>query len=115
MSMSNFKLRYLNDDPKIPSLKEYDLVLEGCLAGALAFYVSDGIAHVYNVYLDEDYRGNGYFRDWLTETFKGVVAYDVLHKKEAYWASLGEYKLHPNDKEDFEEMVFTEEEILNAE
>jgi hypothetical protein len=109
MSLPNFKLRFLHCDVKKPELKEYEIILDGTPAGALAFFNSEGIAHVYNVYLDEEWRGNGIFRTWLTDTFEGVVAYDVLVKKEAYWASLGEYKLHPNDPViNFEDMVFIE-------
>jgi hypothetical protein len=112
MSSRDFKLRYLEKDRLKPVLKEYDIIYDGYFIGVISFHVSDGCAHIYNVYLDEDWRGNSIVREWLIDTFESVVAYDVLPHKEAYWAALGEYRLHPNGHADpFADIVFTVEEL----
>ena len=113
MSSKNFRLKFTGLDREKPGLKEYDIFIDDFLAGAVAFLVTDGVMHIYNAYLDEEWRGGGLFREWLLSFNLEIDAHDVLHDKEGSWSSLCvNYSMHKNSKPlDFEDMVFTAEEL----
>lgn len=97
--MSYAMLRYerlsniiMNQDSVFGNLEvhEYGLFLGQIDIGVMEMAMDETHVFIFNVYLEEDYRGEGIFTRWLKSLEKVIVAFQPVVGAEDYWKRIAD-------------------------
>jgi len=64
---------------------EYTLYLDNYDIGVMEMAMDETHVFIFNVYLEEDFRGEGFFTRWLRSLGLVIVAFQPVPEAEAYW------------------------------
>ncbi len=64
---------------------EYILYLDNYDVGVMEMAMDETHVFIFNVYLEEDFRGEGIFTRWLRSLDRVIVAFQPVMGAEAYW------------------------------
>lgn len=63
---------------------EYNLFLDHDI-GVMEMAMDETHVFIFNVYLEEEFRGEGLFAEWLNSLDKVIVAFKPIAGAKAYW------------------------------
>ena len=64
---------------------EYELFLDNYSVGVMEMAMDDIHVFIFNVLLEEEYRGNGLFSGWLNSLDKIIIAFQPIQDAIPYW------------------------------
>jgi len=69
---------------------EYELFLGNESVGVMEMSMDKTHVYIFNVYLDEDYRGQKLFSTWLTSLGLTIICFQPVPEALAYWKILAD-------------------------
>ena len=64
---------------------EYELIYEGRSVGIVEMSKDDLYLYIFNIFIEEEYRGKGIATTFLTKYDKLVAAFSPVQEAEAFW------------------------------
>ncbi len=69
----------------ILEVHEYELFLDNYSVGVMEMSMDDAHVFIFNVYLEEEYRGEGIFTQWLRSLGLIIVCFQPVPEAKNYW------------------------------
>jgi len=69
---------------------EYILYLDNYDIGVMEMAMDETYVFIFNVFLDEDFRGEGIFTSWLRSLEKVIIAFNPVIEARNYWEGIAD-------------------------
>jgi len=94
--MTMIKLEFVQDLVPVENFlglkksTEYLIVKNNTDIGVLEAYINDSEIYIFHVRLDEEFQKHGYFKKWLKEQNKKVIALWPTVAAKKYWSEVAD-------------------------
>lgn len=107
MNILKFKLKYQGKGYKC---KEYDMIANNQIVGYLAINIVGKDIHIFNVDIEEEWRGHLGFKDWL-QSFRTIYVYGALPEAIDYWIRRKATIVSTVKQQRFYDIIFEQEDF----